>query len=224
MERKERTVATERHFFLKQVDPMVVAKKYLSKSLTLPTEKITINITMPTPDIQVGKDSSSETYEIVDKSGEILRMVTTDHEKWKRNGTDKSNSGYTCHWCRASFVGEHLIIPIRIDRDLSTNKLLFSGTGSYCSFECAYASLKTKWYCGFYQRDPLYSDAETLLRFMFYRFTNKETLIAAPDWTLYYKNGGPLSDKDFYSSHHTYVPTSNIILNVAKVSYLQLEK
>ena len=146
----EKKLTTGRSFFLRQVDPLQVAKSYLAGELRLPKGKAILDNSVITPDIEVGDSYDSEIYEIVDKNGERLRLVTTDHQRWLKNGSDLSNYNYLCHWCRADHVGEPICIPIKIEREKSTGKYLFSGTGSYCCFECAYADLKTKTYCGFY--------------------------------------------------------------------------
>lgn len=215
---------SELTFFLRQVDPTHVATLYLSNELILPTGKIELNFTTVTPDAPVGSDSSSEIYEIVDKNGEHVRLITTDHDKWSKEKNNLSDDNYLCHWCRINNTGTPLLIPIRADREISTGKLLFHGTGSYCCFECAYADLKTKWYCGPYQRNYLYVDAETLLRNMFYIFTGKTDLKASPEWFLHKKNKGPLDDNDFFNSKHTYMPIPNIVLCTAKTNYIQTNK
>ena len=217
-------MSTDRSFFLRQVDPVQVATLYLSGKLLLPPGGISLDFTTVTPDLIVGADTNSEIYEIVDKNGEHYRLVTTDHEKWLKNGTDLNSHTYVCHWCRIGHTGTSLLIPIKIDRDTSSGKLLFYGTGTYCCFECAYADLKTKWYCGIYQRSSLYVDAETLLRYMFHKFTEKDVLRASPDWILHKKNGGPLDDNDFYNSKHTYINIPNIILSTVKTHYAQVNK
>jgi hypothetical protein len=206
------------------VDPLEVADMYLAGTLRLPPEKIKFDNITITPDMEVGKDYTSPIYEIFDKNGESIRVVTTDHEKWINNNTDKTGKKYICHWCRIEHVGEYIILPIKIDRDISTGKLIFHGTGSYCCFECAYADLKTKWYCGPYIKDLLYSDTETLLRFMYHAYTGKSNLVASPDWILHEKNGGYLSDKDFFNEKTTYVKCANLILNTAKITYYQNTK
>jgi len=217
----ERKLTTDKNFFLKQVDPITVVRSYLAGTLILPNAKIKFDSISLTPDLEVGTDYNSPVYEISDKNGEIMRIVTTDHDKWIIQ--DKSQQRYICYWCRIENSGEWIIIPIKIDRT-PHGKLIFSGTGSYCCFECAYADLKTKWYCNYYYRDALYVDAETLLRFMYFSYTGKLKLTASSNWILHQKNGGKLSDKDFYNDKHTYVALPNIILNQIKTTYVQTNK
>ena len=211
----------EKSFFLKQVDPLLVAKLYLSGELLMPTSKVLIDESTITPDLEIGPNNSSEVYEIMDKNGEYIRIITTDNIKWKNPNSEYK---YVCHWCRISHNGEPIIIPIKLEKDHATGNLVFSGTGNYCCFECAYADLKTKWYCGFYQKNSLYTDAETLLRFMYHLYTKKENLVASPDWVLHEKNGGALSNKDFYNSKHTYVHIPNIIMSNIKTTHIQSDK
>ena len=220
-----RKIQTERNFFLKQVDPVQVAEDYLSGKLKLPKDKIKFgNITI-TPDLDVGKDYNSPVYEIIDKNGESVRIITTDHDKWIAGSSSTTpTKKYICHWCRIQNEGESVVIPVKIDRDVMTNKLIFYGTGSYCCFECAFADLKTKWYCNNFLRDALYSDSESLLRFMHYKYTDKEKLVASPNWVLHEKNGGALSDKDFFSDKTSYIPAPNIIINNIKTTYFQTNK
>jgi len=230
----ERKFTMEKNFFLKQVDPVEVFKSYSTGELRLPADKIKFDNVTISPDMEIGKDYTSPIYEITDKNGDTIRVVTTDHDKWvANNGTVERGrvltlgqiaENYVCHWCRLKYIGEHIILPIKIDRDLSTNKFIFYGTGSYCCFECAYADLKTKSHCCPYMRDSLYADGESLLRFMYKQYTGKDTLVAAPEWFLHEKNGGKLPDKDFFNSKSTYVECPNIIMNSVKVTYYQTNK
>lgn len=216
----ERKLNFERNFFLKQVDPNEVVDLYLSNNLKMPLEKIKFDNLIITPDLEVGKDYYAPIYEINDKNGENIRIITTDHDKWIQN----NNIDYICHWCRINNQGEHIILPIKVDKDISTNKLIFYGTGSYCCFECAYADLKTKWYCGYQVRDVLYSDTESILRFMYFIYTGKTNLISSPDWSLHQKNGGCLPDKDFFNEKTTYIKSPNYIINNIKITHYQTNK
>lgn len=210
----------DKKFFLKQVDPIEVAEEYLSGKLRLPADKIKFDNIMITPDLELGKDYTSSIYEILDKNGETIRIITTDHDRW--SGANSSDKKYLCNWCRLHQSAEPIIIPIKVEQ--INGNFAFHGTGNYCCFECAFADLKTKLYTGLYLRDLLYSNSENLLRFMYYIYTGLDNLVAAPDWILHEKNGGKLSDKDFFNSRHTYVKCPNLIMNVAKITHYQVSK
>ncbi|HLX52304.1 MAG TPA: hypothetical protein VKR58_00085, partial [Aquella sp.] len=105
-----------------------------------------------TPDIPVGTSSDSEVYEIKDKSGEPIRVVTAGHKVWENQEHLNGAYKYMCHGCRVEHTSPYLVLPVRAERD-SSGKLVFYGTGTYCCFECVYSDLKTKYYSGIYQRE-----------------------------------------------------------------------
>jgi len=218
-------------FFLKGVDPLQVAKDYVNKTLRFPTEKIKAPPPTLTQDLVVGNSHDDEVYEHTDKNGTKIRIITGNHNNWVSEGIDKDK--FRCNWCRIEYLVSKkdvqaensrlpLLLPVKIERD--DNILYFHGTGEYCCFGCAYAHLKTKTHTAIYYKESSYCDAETILRHMHYLFTGKETLVASPDWEKHVKNGGKLSDKDYYSSDHVYALIPGIIFRPAKVSYIRVEK
>jgi hypothetical protein len=216
----KRALSGELNFFLKQVDPVAVAKRYLAGTLKICTDKIKFETVDITPDLEVGTSPESEVYEIKDKNGELIRVITGGHQSWLNQD---ALAKFNCWHCRVEHTGRYISLPVKVDRDPSKG-LIFYGTGTYCCFECAYADLKTKWYCGVYQREYLYVDSEYLLRYMYHQLTGKSELIASPAWYLHQKNGGPLPDRDFYSSKSTYVEVPGIIIRIAKNIYTQSNK
>jgi len=224
------------NFFLRQVDPLFVAKSYIAKTLLLPKEKFKFDDITLTQDLVVGNSPDSSAYEYIDKNGSKLRIITGNHLNWSSE-TLKEN--FVCHGCRIRYhiqgtksallsenltkiVNCALLLPVQIEK--VDDKLIFHGTGEYCCFECAFADLKTKCYTGFYYKDSVYSDSEGLLRYMYYLFTGKENLTASPPWTEHIDNGGNLPDKDFYNKNYTYGLLPNVILKHAKVAYIRSEK
>lgn len=207
------------NFFLKQVDPILVAKSYLDGSLRLPSTKIKLDSSSLTKDLDYGNSFTSPAYEIIDKNGTKIRVITINHKNWK-SGILPTN--YLCNWCRLEYNNDPLVLPINIE--YCDSSIICYGTGTYCSFECCYADLKTKQYCDFYSRDFIYNNSENLLRFLYGHFHGNNKLIAAPDWTLHVKNGGFLDSKDFFNEQHTYVRIPNIILQTAKTCYSQSNK
>jgi len=206
-------------FFLKQVDPIMVAQSYLAKKLLLPKEKIRINAPIITQDLEYGDSYDSPAYESMTKDGLKLRIITTDHDQWKKGILA---TPYICHWCRIEHKDAPLGLPIVYE--YLNKKSIYYVTGNYCSFECAYADLKTKQYCNFYCKDYIYNESEILLKNMYFNMTGKHKLYSAPHWTSHIKNGGILTDKDFYSQHHTYNRSPNIVLYPSKTSFVQIDK
>lgn len=201
------------NFFLKQVDPCVVAKNYLSGNLKLPAEKIKINQNNITPDIQCGDNAECHAYEYIDKSGTKVRSITLNHNNWVKG----YNAGrkYICDWCRIEYNNYPLLLPLKMEREPPT--LIFHGIGEYCCFECVLAGLKQQYFTSFYYRNSIYLESESLLRLMYYAFTGQDNLKASPEWKSHVKNGGILEDRDFYSNKHNYVMTPNIVLKPAKL-------
>lgn len=223
----QRKINTDLSFFLKQVDPVSVARRYLANELKMPTTKVKFDNTTLTSDLEVGSSPNDEIYEVKDKNGELIRIITTDHKNWTQEwsaspigpGTVPGVTQYRCHRCLIEHTGPYLVTPIKIERD-PAGKLIIHGTGTFCCFECVYGHLKTKWYSSTYTRNYLYSDSETLLRFLYHLLTGKNDLKASPDWTLHQKHGGRLSDKDYYSPKTIYVPAPNVLLCTLKTMYV----
>lgn len=219
----QKNIMTSLNFFLKQVDPSLVATKYLSDELKVPKSKVKFDNPVITMDLEVGTSPESEIYEIKDKNGELIRIITTDHKNWSQVSTTNSLQSYKCHHCFIDYTNQYLVLPVKIERSID-GKLIIHGTGTFCCFECAYANLKTKWYAGVYMKNYLYSDSETLLRFLYYSLTGKTNLKASPEWLLHQKHGGKLTDKDFYSTKTTYIPLPNVILSTLKTMYIASPK
>ena len=179
---------TDLNFFLRQVDPLLVAKSYISKTLFLPTEKFKFDDITLTQDLLIGQSPDSYAFEYTDKNGSKLKIITGNHSNWL---AENKKENFICNWCRIkynSITKIPLLLPVQIEK--LDDKLVFHGTGDYCCFECAYADLKTKCYSGFYYKDSIYSDSEGLLRYMYYLFTGRDNLIASPPWTEHINNEG----------------------------------
>lgn len=219
----------ELSFFLKQVDPVLVAKKYLTNNLTMPTTKVKFDNTTLTSDLKAGTSREDEIYEIKDKNGENLRVITLEQKNWIRsnsllNGQSSINENhaiqtYECHHCRDIFRGPYLVSPVKIEKK-SSGELIIHGTGIFCCYECVYGNHKNKHYAGIYLRNYLYADTETLIRFLYNKQTGNSDLKATPDWTSRKKFDGPLPDQDYYSSKTTYTPIPNVIICTAKSMYI----
>src|SRR5258708_717345 len=78
-------------FFLKQVDPIKVAKEYLKGTLRLPPEKIKLSYQPLKPDIEYGDSYESMAYEYVDKNGKKNKIISTGHNEWAVQSS--TNSG-----------------------------------------------------------------------------------------------------------------------------------
>ena len=224
---------SELSFFLRQVDPIYVAKAYLNKSLKFPKNKIKLSDKILTPDLVVGDNYNSEVFEHTDKNGTKFKIITCNHENWV-NETIKPK--FICDWCRIEYISQEkntqeknekhkmpVGIPIKIEQD-ENSKLYFHSVGEYCCFGCAYADLKTKYNTGFYYKNHIYSDSEGLLRYMNYLYTGSDELVASPYWKWHEKWEGKLSDKDFYGNNYSYTNVPNVIIKPAKTSFIRTEK
>ena len=231
---------SELSFFLRQVDPLAVAKAYLNGTLLLPKEKVKFTTSTLTQDLVIGDNIDAPAYEYIDKNGSKLKIITGNHNNWTISNEIRKEK-FICDWCRINYTippvppvspegtggtggtgRSPVFLPIKIEKD--ENKIYFHGIGEYCCFECVYADLKTKSYAGFYYRNSVYSDSETLLKYMNHLFTNRENLTSSPHWKLHVKNGGPLTDKDYYNSEYSYGNVANVILKPAKITYIRSEK
>ena len=127
--------------------------------------------------------------------------------------------GQRCKWCREEIKTNPVGIPVSYYKNKITDENVIHMEGAYCTFECAFAGLKTK------NRDDLlsrYRNSESILRHLFWLSHPEQMLIAAPDWELHEINQGTLSSEAFHSKHHQYNPISNWFFLPCKQMFRQI--
>lgn len=144
------------------------------------------------------------------------------------NGDERRETSCLCDWCRRPIrevyerhglnLTKPLGVPLRVDF-VGGESPTFYLDGRTCSCACALALIHENKKYMFQFRDPLYSDAEVILRHLHRVLGTRQTLKVAPDWRLYQGNGGALSDEDFDSAEYEYTRTTNVNLSQARVLY-----
>lgn len=218
-------------FLLKGVDPLKVLNDYLTGNH--PTSRKPSASCTPSTLISLipkyGTTPDSETYVYRDRTNYQKRIVTTNHDVFSQSDDPSTLPTVgKCMWCRRELEKSPVGIPttVKWTPDLSSpsrraGSLRFTVDGTYCTFECAYASLKYISPPIHLMRDPLYMDSEQLLRLMYSTCypDSKKFIQPAPDWRLLKDNGGPLTLQEFFSDCHRYVKTPNVVVHPIKIEF-----
>jgi hypothetical protein len=136
------------------------------------------------------------------------------------NGSQSHNK-IICDWCREPIEKDKATIgiPINYKYDRETKNHYFDIEGTCCKFECAYSYLKRYAGYGTSCHDPLYTNSENLLRFLFKIIHGDKAILRdAVDPRITIRMDGPVEPCKSYS----YVRTPSIILNQSRVLYHRL--
>ena len=217
-------------FLLKGINPNEIKKKYIAgdyKSIKIPENKIKIDRYVIEKERDIGKNYNSEIYEYINQTNSQQRVITLNHHYYNNfksamlnNRRPRITGPYTCQWCRRIFKHKPLGKPIKLLYDRKKKVDIFYCEGCYCTGECVLGRLKC------YTRGPQmfrrarYVDSETLLRYMFELLYPGKILGSTDNWELLDINGGPLSEKEFFSNTHRYYPTDTVFLAPIKTEYL----
>lgn len=215
-------------FLLKGIDPSAILQAYINgehSNKMIPGIKVSAVENTVTADHAVGDSPESEIYEYIDRTNSRRRIVTTNHKKYAmvrdsiQTDHNSTPSGEICQWCRRRFYHDSVGIPIRVER-LKDGMMVYHVEGTYCTYECCFSKVKMKTQCPMIIREALLKDSETLLRTMFHSVYPDRRLRDCDDWTILECNGGPISEKDFFSGMHTYRSTPNVIMLPLKFEYV----
>ena len=134
------------------------------------------------------------------------------------DGTKIRTEGNKCCWCRCTFDGIPIGIPIRdevIQFSPDGHKIyIFEVCMSYCSFPCAYAEIINGSSGSLNEYFEMYKLAAPRLVRLFHLIYPEAKLIMAPRWFLHEINNGPLSAAEFTSlcGKFEFRPTGNVVL------------
>lgn len=214
---------------LRRIDPVVVLSKYLEgqyKSTTIPKTKVPLSSAFINLTQKIGTDSSSKVYRFNDKTNSGQIIVTTNHDNFQSvNESNTETKRKFCRWSRREILDEGIGIPIAMEIDKVTNKIIFYEEDKFYNFSCAMAGLKRIYSCYHSYKDPLYMDAEQLLHLKYYKmYPDREgtRITEALDSRLLDINGGPLSDEEYDSDQCNYVPIPNVVIIPIKRQYIKL--
>lgn len=201
-------------FHLRGIVPAQILKRYKEGNFPVfPQNKVNVSVTNIRVLPKLSSDNSEENFIFVDKSGTKNVYTTTNHASFQTWKERKSISPeIPCSWCRHSVGEKGFCMPISI-----AGEDLYVGDVPTCSYNCCYSELKRQIGTSFHNRDPLYKDTESILKYLYSCDHPDEKLTGAPDWRLLDINGGPLTYEEF-SRGAKYARTINIIVPV-KVCY-----
>lgn len=126
---------------------------------------------------------------------------------------------YPCDWCRKHFESPPIGIPLNYKIG-SDGIFRYQCDGYCCSFECALAVIRSDNSAYARGRDPLYRDAEPLLKNVYAKLYPDKKLVPALDWRLMRNNGGDITQSEEHH-HSQYVRTCNLKMVPIGVTYQQ---
>ncbi len=212
-------------FVLRRLDPERVLREYRSgffSRLTSFPPKVALKTTTIVQKRNVvsqhGQGPLDQSYVFRDKNNVTQTIVTTNH-----NICNKPQPPYTCLNCRQQFDHDWIGVPIRMSEvQEDDEKKTHVGTdGCHCTFECVLSSIRRFYPSTRRYRDPLYMDAEQILRHLHaLLYPDADPLREAQDTRLLQPNG-PLPYEEWSQGKHRYYRTGSIILDPTKVQYLR---
>jgi hypothetical protein len=204
-------------------------RRYLAgnfKEVTIPKDKVKISSAFVNLNKRIGNDQTSEIYRFNDKTNTGQLIVTTNHERYNFSKNSETDSPVAyCFWCRREIKSQPIGIPISMESDRHTGKIVFNVENTYDKFGCALADLKRSYSCHHIYKDPLYMDAEQLLHCMYHRMYPDKIgtrIKEAKDWRLLKRNGGPMTEEEYDLEQHTYLQIPNLITVPVKRQYIKL--
>ena len=203
-------------FYLKKIEPLQIPTKILSgdfKQITLETlsgwKKTT---TEPIHQVNViGTNKMDRMFTYSDRNNNIFTCVTT-------NNVGCQN--VICQWCRLPFTHSWIGIPYRMEK--SPNMSIFYTEGCFCCFECVEAELQSVCHKSHILQSGLLLSPNVLLEVLFKKLYPGKKLYASPHFTLHERNGGALSDKEFYDERSYYMETSGVVLVPYKKVFIKM--
>jgi len=218
---------------LRRIDPVDMLRKYLAgdfSTMKIPKDKVILSSNFINLNQRIGRDHNSKIYRFNDKTNHGQTIVTTGHDQYQyvNNKMESKNTVKPktwCLWSRREIKGEPIRIPIAMEKNMNTNKVIFYGEDTYANFGCALAGLKRIYTCHRNYKDPLYMDAEQLLHCMYHRMHPDKAgtrIVEAKDWRLLDINGGPLTEEEYDSENYGYVQVPNVAVLPIKRQYIKL--
>ena len=215
---------------LRRIEPITMLRRYLAgefKNISIPSTNVTLSTTFVNLSQRVGNDQSSEIYRFSDKTNSGQLIITTNHEQYTHAKEEtESDEILYCDWCRREIKPKSIVgIPLEMEVDRHTGKVIFHTDDAYDSFGCALAGLKRLYSCHYMYKDPLYMDAEQLLHCMYHKMHPDKIgtrIVEAKHWKLLRSNRGPLKDSEFDSDLAGYVQIPNIVTVPIKRQFIKL--
>lgn len=212
-------------FVLRRLDPERVVQEYRSgifSRLTTFPPKVTLKTTTVVQTCNVvsqhGQGPLDRSYVFRDKNNVTQTVVTTNHNIFR-----KPQPPYHCLNCGHQFEHDWIGVPIRMTevQEGDEKKTHIVTDGCHCTLECALSTVRRFYPATRRHRDPLYIDAEQILRHLHaLLYPEAGQLQEAQDTRLLQPNG-PLSYEEWSRGKHRYYRTASIVVDPTKVQYLR---
>lgn len=215
-------------FILRNINPHEIYRKYKSGAYGgLIIDKSPINVA--TSNVNIVPDSSDRCQErfYETNNGTTSTILTTGQSNYElavnniHKGLDfiPDKTGL-CKWCRGN-LNERLPMntyPTGVVTNVKKrgDKYIFTAVESkMCCAGCAisYAGSKEK-----------YKKHIPTIKFMFNLIGVDTELTPAKDWELHQRNGGSLSDEEYYENDVLYISNGNIIVLPTKSEYVMMDQ
>jgi hypothetical protein len=191
--------------YLKKIDPLSVPQKIINgdyKDITLETIQSWRKSTKETHQISViGTNRLEKMFTYTDRNNNVFTCITTNN--FQSNGT-------ICQWCRLSFQHTWIGVPYRLEQTQS--KCYYYTDGCYCCFECAMAEVESISHKNYVLRSGLLLSPHILLENLFLSIYPNKILRASPPFYHHERNGGSMTDKEYYENRSQLIETSGIIV------------
>ena len=191
--------------YLKKIDPLSIPQKILNgnyKDITLETIQAWKKTTKETHQISViGTNRLEKMFTYTDRNNNVFTCVTT-------NNFQPSNP--ICQWCRLSFSHPWVGIPYRLEQ--TQTKVYYYTDGCYCCFECASAEVDCISKKSYVLHGGLLMSPNILLDNLHHVIYPNKKLKSSPPFYHHERNGGSLTDKEYYENKSQYIETSGIII------------
>jgi hypothetical protein len=193
-------------FYLKKIEPLMVPQKLVNGDYKNISISLIQNWKKETKEAKnlvsvIGTNRQDKMFTYSDRNNNVFTFVTTNNFKMAHT---------ICQWCRVQFTHPWVGIPYRLEQSLDKN--FYYTDGCYCCFECAYAEVNTMLKRSHILHGGLLLSPNILLENLFHEVYPKKALRPSPEFYYHERNGGALSDKDYYENRSEFVETSGVVI------------
>lgn len=190
--------------YLKKIEPLSIPQKITNgdyKNITLETIQTWKKSTKESHQISViGTNRLEKMFTYTDRNNNVFTCITTNNFQ---------ESTQICQWCRLNFQHPWVGIPYRVEQ--TQTKIIYYTDGCYCCFECAMAEIESISKKSYVLHSGLLMSPNILLLNLHSMIYPNKSLRASPPFYYHEKNGGSMSDKEYYQSKSQFIETSGII-------------
>ena len=197
-------------FLLRGLNPQLIWDRYKSgqySTIGIPNTPINLINGFKSELGRVSCDKNAERYN-EQPSLKSHKCVTTNSSQFQAALANmeglqiKDSKPQYCKWCRKDLSTlSPDVIPlgtiVKIEKT-GNNQFTLYTINAFCRMGCNYAELMGR--TSYWRIGDLVQMEEKNLRFVMDKLYPGKTLECCPDWELHERNGGPLTDKEYYSN------------------------